>query len=402
MNPLPFALIGVLGTGQTPQALNLDQALALARQNRPAVRSAELRVEQARLQRRSLVAPLPTRLDLQATTNRDLHGNDDDVALSQPIDLFGRRKANRLLGDAQIKLAEAGLRQILGEVQGDVVDLYASTVAAGKLVQTATAQFELAEKLLDATAKRAEGGAVAPVQVKRVSLEVERARLALSLRRATQTAARRRLAGALGVSTDGLSVEEFAIVPVAPVEVATIARQRADLLTLSAQFAIAQANIGVTQLQFRPDFEISARTSRYSYGSSQPTGLRATLSIPVFDFGRRKNDVKAGQAAAAAERKALDDATARAQAEVEAVNVELAAANAQSAGFERLLTDTRELVRVSNVGYREGATALLEVLEATRALRELEENLVEAHLRVAQAQAAYLRTTGTLLGGPIR
>ena len=402
MNPLPFALIGVLGTGQTPQALNLDQALALARQNRPAVRSAELRVEQARLQRRSLVAPLPTRLDLQATTNRDLYGNDDDVALSQPIDLFGRRKANRLLGDAQIKLAEAGLRQILGEVQGDVVDLYASTVAAGKLVQTATAQFELAEKLLDATAKRAEGGAVAPVQVKRVSLEVERARLALSLRRAPQTAARRRLAGALGVSTDGLSVEEFAIVPVAPVEVATIARQRADLLTLSAQFAIAQANIGVTQLQFRPDFEISARTSRYSYGSSQPTGLRATLSIPVFDFGRRKNDVKAGQAAAAAERKALDDATARAQAEVEAVNVELAAANAQSAGFERLLTDTRELVRVSNVGYREGATALLEVLEATRALRELEENLVEAHLRVAQAQAAYLRTTGTLLGGPIR
>ena len=84
------------------------------------------------------------------------------------------------------------------------------------------------------------------------------------------------------------------------------------------------------------------------------------------------------------------------------MNVELAAANAQSAGFERLLTDTRELVRVSNVGYREGATALLEVLEATRALRELEENLVEAHLRVAQAQAAYLRTTGTLLGGPIR
>lgn len=394
--------MSVLGTGQTPQALTLDQALALARQNRPAVRAAELRVEQARLQRRSLVAPLPTRLDLQFTTNRNLYGNDDDVALSQPIDLFGRRKANRSLGNAQVQLAEANLRQTLGEVQGDVVDLYASAVASGKLVRTAAAQLELAQRLLDATAKRAEGGVVAPVQVKRVSLEVERARQTLSLRQASQTAARRRLAGALGAPTEGIVVEEFAIVPVAPVEIAAIALQRADLLTLSAQFAIAQANVGVTQLQFRPDFEISARTSPYSYGSNGPAGLRATLSIPVFDFGRRRNDVKAGQAAAEAERKALDDATARAQAELDAVNVELAAANAQADGFERLLIDTRELVRVSDVGYREGATTLLEVLEATRALREVEESLIESRLRVAQAHAAYLRTTGTLLGGLAR
>ncbi|CAN5690785.1 TolC family protein [soil metagenome] len=392
----------MLGAGQTPQALSLDLAIALAHQNRPAVRSAELRVEQAHLQRRSLVAPLPTRLDLQATTNRNLYGNDDDVALSQPIDLFGRRKANRSLGDAQIKLVEAGLRQTLSEVQGDVVDLYAATVAAGKLVGTAAAQLQLAQRLLDATTKRAEGGVVAPVQVKRVSLEVEWARQTLSLRQAAQTAARRRLAGALGVPTERVSVEDFAIVPVASAEIATIARQRADLLTLSAQFAIAQANIGVTQAQFRPDFEISARTSLHSYGPGQPAGLRATLSIPVFDYGRRRNEVKAGQAAAEAERRALDDATARAQAELDAVNVELAAANAQAEGFERLLTDTRELVRVSDVGYREGATTLLEVLETTRALREVEESLIESRLRVAQAQAAYLRTTGTLLGGPLR
>jgi len=402
LNPLSLALLSALGTGQAPQALSLDQALALARQNRPAVRSAELRVEQARLQRRSLIAPLPTRLDLQATTNRNLYGNDDDVALSQPIDLFGRRKANRSLGDAQIQLAEATLRQTLGEVQGDVVDRYADTVAARQLAATAQAQLELAQRLLDATTKRAEGGIVPPVQIKRVALEVERARQTLSLRQATEAAARRRLAGAVGVPTEQIVVAEFAAVPVVPIDIATVARQRADLLAISAQFAIAQANIGVSQLQFRPDFEISARTSPYSYGPGQPAGLRATLSIPVYDFGRRKNDVKAGQAAAEAERRALADATARAQADLDAVNLEIAAANAQREGFERLLADTRELVRVTSFGYNEGATTLLEVLEATRALREVEESLVESRLRVAQAQAAYLRTTGTLLGGPLR
>lgn len=398
MNPLSFALLGVLSQSQAPPALTLEQALELARQNRPAVQAAELRLAQARLQRKSLVAPLPLRLDLQATTNRDLYGNDDDVALSQPIDLFGRRKASRALGDAQIKLAEAAYRQTVAEVQGDVVDRYAETVAAGQLAATATAQLDLAERLLNATTKRAEGGIVAPVQVKRVALEVERARQTLSLRQAAQAAARRRLAGALGVPTAQVAVTDFAQVTVVPVDSPTLGRQRADLLQLSAQFAIAQANVAVSRVQFRPDFEVSARTSLYSYGSSRPAGLRATIAIPVFDYGRGRNDVKAGEAAAQAERKALDDATARAQAELDAVKVELAAANAQREGFERLLADTRELVRVSDVGYREGATTLLEVLEANRSLREVEESLVESRLRVAQAQAAYLRTTGTLLG----
>lgn len=402
MNPFSLALLSALTSGQTPGALTLDQALALARQNRPTVRAAELRVEQARLQRRSLIAPLPTRLDLQATTNQNLYGNDDDIALSQPIDLFGRRRARRSLGDAQIQLAEATLRQTLGEVQSDVVDRYAETVAAGQLVQTSQAQLELAQRLLDATRRRAEGGIIPPVQIRRVNIEVERARQTLSLRQANQVAARRRLAGALGVPTEQVAVADFATVPVAPIDIATVARQRADLLTLSAQFAIAQANVAVSQVQFRPDFELSARTNAYSYGSNRPSGLRATLSIPVFDFGRRRNDVKAGQAAAQAEQRALTDATARAQAELDAVSVELAAASAQRESFERLLADTRELVRISNVGYNEGATTLLEVLEASRALREVEESLVESRLRVAQAQAAYLRTTGTLLGGPQR
>jgi len=394
--------LSVLAPIQTPQALTLDQALALARQNRPAVRSAELRVEQARFSRKSLVAPQPLRLDLQATSHRGLYGNDDDLALSQAIDLFGRRRANRSLGDAQTQLAEASFRQTVGEVQGDVVDRFAETVAANQFVQTATAQLELAQRLLDATKKRAEGGAVPPIQVKRVNLEVQRARQTLLLRQSAQTAARRRLAGALGVPTEQVSVADFATVPVVPVDLPTLARQRADLLQISAQFAIAQANVAVSQVQFRPDFEISARTSPYSYGPNQPAGLRATLSIPVFDYGRRKNDVKSGQAAAEAERKALADASARAQAELDAVNVELAAATEQRVGFDTLLTDTRELVRVSEFGYREGATTLLEVLEANRSLREVEESLVEARLRVAQAQAAYLRTTGTLLGEPPR
>lgn len=363
------------------------------------MQAAALRVDQAKFQRRSLTAPPPTRLDLQATSNRDLYGNDDDISLAQPIDLFGRRRANRGLGDAQVQLAEAGLRQALLDVQGDVIDRYAETAAARQLAQTAAAQLELSERLLEATRQRSDGGAVPPVQVKRASLEAERARQTLRLRQAALEAARRRLAGAVGVSAEKITETDFPLVSLSQVDLATLGRQRADLLQLSAQASVAQANVAVSRLQFRPDFEISARTSLYSYAGSNPTGIRATLSIPVFDHGRTKNDVRAAQTGADAERKALADATARAQAELDAVNVELAAATEQRESFERILNDTKELVRVSEVGYREGATTLLEVLEATRSLREVEESLVESRLRVTQAQAAFLRTTGTILAG---
>lgn len=40
---------------------------------------------------------------------------------------------------------------------------------------------------------------------------------------------------------------------------------------------------------------------------------------------------------------------------------------------------------------------LVELLEATRALREVEEGMAEAKLRLALAQAEYLRASGQLL-----
>jgi len=384
------------------QTLTLDEALALARQNRPAVRAARLRIEQARFQRRSLAAPLPARLDLQATSNRGLYGNDDDVALTQPIDVFGRRTANRSMGDAQVLLAEAGLREALLEIQGDVVTRYAEAVAAGQLVSTARSQLDLAQRFFDATQKRADGGAIPPVQVKRANLEVQRAKQTLAGREAAQVAAGRRFAGALGVSTEKAAVADFPAIMFASADFAVVTKQRADLLTLAAHLSVAQANVGVGQSSFRPELEISLRGSPYSYGPGQPAGLRATLRLPVFDYGRRRNELQAGRSAVEAEGKSLADAMVRAQAEVDAVQVELSAAVAQVGSFEGLRTDTLELVRVSEVGYREGATTLIEVLEATRTLREVEEGLVESRLRVAQAQATYFRTTGTLLGGSVR
>lgn len=399
MNPVSVLFTGILMpalASQNPPAIDLNGAIGQAMRNRPAVQAARLRVDQARLTRRSLTAAQSTRLDIGASTESELRGNDDDFVLAQPLDLFGRRRANRALGDAQVLLAEASLRQALAEVQGDVVERYADAVAAAQLTDNAAAALEVTERLRELTRLRVEGRIAPAVQLTRVGIEVERARQNLVLRQAQRQAALRRLGGAIGTPIQ--MVADYGAVPTVVIDTAQLRASRGDLLAIAANLRVAEANARVARASGRPELEASARTNVWTPGE-KVSGLRLQLSIPIFDYGRIRSEVQAAQTQVEAERRTLEDATNRAQAELDAVQVEIEAANAQIASFQTLIASARELVEKSEIGLREGAAAitLLDVLEATRALREVEQGLVEARLRLAQAQAAYLRASGRLV-----
>lgn len=381
---------------QSPPPVDLNAAIGQAMRSRPAVQAAKLRLEQTHLSRRSLVAPQSLRLEVGATTEAELRGNEDDLVLAQPLDLFGRRQANRSLGDAQILLAEAGLRQVLSEVQGDVVERYGEAVAASQLERNAAAALEVTERLRELTRLRVEGRIAPAVQLTRVGIEVERARQNLVLRQAQRQAALRRLGGAIGAPVQ--DVADYGQVPTLKIDAATLQTSRADLLTIAANLRLAEASARVARASGRPELQASAHTNVWTPGE-KVSGFRLQLSLPVFDYGRIRSEVKAAQIQVEAERQALDDATNRAAAELEAVQVELGAANEQIASYQTLIASARELVEKSEIGLREGAATitLLDVLEATRALRDVEQGLVEARLRLAQAQAAYVRASGRLL-----
>ncbi|MFX8082890.1 hypothetical protein ABTK87_19260, partial [Acinetobacter baumannii] len=74
------------------------------------------------------------------------------------------------------------------------------------------------------------------------------------------------------------------------------------------------------------------------------------MSIPIFDHGRSRHETEAARNEANAAAKSLADATARALVEVEALNVELAAANDQRGSFEKIIVESKELVRIAEVG----------------------------------------------------
>ena len=373
-------------------SLDLSKALSLARSNRATVVAAEQRVVSAKAMRKSLAAFPATRLSLGYTSPIEAGGSDDDLVISQPIDLFGRRSASASLGDAGILRAEADLRKTLSELQFEVIEEFSAAATAQALATSAEQTKDIAQQLYDAIATLVEEGRTPGVELARVRIELERARLKERQRTAELKSSLERLAALIAMPTDQVEVKEFA-----QIEIPTgRTHDGPDLLILSSEVSRAEAEERVARLINAPDLEVQARRSAWQDRDAK-VGARIQLSFPLYDDGRSRAERNAAQATTLATRKSLEDATRIAQAELRSSQVELVAAQEQITGYEAIVETARLLVERSRAGYTDRAVTLIELLEATRALREVEESFVEAKHRLALSQAKYLRANGTIL-----
>lgn len=397
---MAVAFVG-LSSGQAaskdhPSPITLDAALAQARASRPLLQAAERQLEAARRSRAAAgVAPSPT-LFLGVTGKGDPTGGSEDLALVAPLDVFGRTSAARATGDAAVLTAEAELRRAQAEVQAEVLARFADTAAAEALWSVARTQNEINARLLDATRRRAEEGAVPGVQVQRARIEADRSGRTLLRREAEVRAARLRLAAAIGREGD-VTVEPNAfpdLVRALPSEGSVVATP--EILARSAEVRGTTADVRVARLLGRPELQLEVRRGPLYEGSNR-VYPRLQLSLPLFDGGRARDERRAAEARRQGAEHALADARLLARAALEAARIEFAAAGQEVASFADTLDAARTLAERSEVGLREGAMTFTDALEATRALREVEEGLAEARRRLAGATLELLRAGGVIL-----
>jgi cobalt-zinc-cadmium efflux system outer membrane protein len=322
-------------------------------------------------------------------------GSDEDLVISQPIDIFGRRSAARSSGNALVLQAEASLRLVEQELQGDVVAIYIESVAASSRLANAREAEEAAARLLDAIKRLVEGGRLPGVQATRVSIELERARAARKQRESEVAAEIRRLHGVLGVDIQG-TPGGFPSIATPNIDERDLILQRADLLLLSADVASAEADIRLARTNRLPQLELQGRRSAWQE-TDRAYGARIQLSFPLFDSGRSRAEETAARKSAEAARKSFTDLARIARAEIEAARIEVQGAQDQIESLDIVLQTTRDLVSKTQAGLIAGANTLIDVLDAARALREILESLTEARVTLALAQARYLRATGGLL-----
>jgi cobalt-zinc-cadmium efflux system outer membrane protein len=349
-----------------------------------------LRVESARKAARAEAAYAPLELGLGASSRSEIGATDQDLFLSQPLDLFGRQSSARAVGDASVQSAVAEFRALALELQTELLTAYAEAVAAKHQSEVAGELLTVAEAVLSATQRRFDEGKIAAVQVTRASIERSRARQTLELRKAGYEAATQRLAGLLGATAEGLTVASVAkIEPLANPEPS----ERPDLLAQRAAVAAADAEARAARASSLPELNVQLVRSPWGDGRGTFAG-RIQLTWAAFDHGRVRASVQAARLRAESAQKLLQDVELRAAAELKAAQIELAASESRIRAVEEILQSVRELVTKSQRGFAEGIGTQLEVLEATRALREVEQELIDARRQFALAVIAQYEAAG--------
>lgn len=392
-NQLTISFLLATSVCQGQSQVTAQDALKLASQNRPVLAVAKLRVEEARATAKSLGAFSPLELAVGASSRNDVGPTDQDLALTQGFDLFGRQRSARSLGAAGIDRALAAYRATASELQTEVLTAFAEAVSAKHQSEVSNELLTVAEGLFNATKRRFDEGKVAELQVTRANIELERAKQASELRRADFAAAITRLSGLLGTGADTLSVEPDASIDVLA---SPTVDERPDLLELKADVLIAEAEARVASVSNRPEFSLQLVRSPWGSDPGYFVG-RAQLTWAIFDHGRARNESRAANLRAEAARKQLLDATAKAKLELEATKIEIDARQARVQSYEAILGSARDLVAKFQKGFSEGFGTQIDVLEATRALREVEQELVEARRQLAVAVIAQYKASGFLV-----
>lgn len=375
------------------QPIELDQALRLAIQNRPGIQAARKSVELAKLHSRSLGIQSPLTLGVGASSNTTIGGADDDLYLAQGFDLFGKLKASRRLGEAGVEYANALLRDSMLNLQTEVLIAYFEAVTAAELSNAAQDLQRVSEALLAATKRRFEEGKVPEVQVTRSIIEVDRAKQGALMRGAQYQAAIKRLAGVMGQGESTIEVNlEATINQPATTNIA----ERPDLLVLKAEISAAKAEIQVARSSLKPELEL--RASRSPWGDSDGIyGGRIQLTWPLYDHGKVRLETEAAKKKVEVAEKRYQDTEGVAKAELSAIETEIESARQQVATYSEIVSLARDLVSRSQLGYSEGVGTLIDVLEATQSLREVEKERAEAKLQLNKSLIRYYQTTGTLV-----
>jgi len=278
-------------------------------------------------------------------------------------------------------------------LQSEVLTAFAIAVSASHRREVAAELQVVAEGLLNVTRRRFDEGKIAELQVTRASIEFQRAKQTRELKDADYQAAMTRLASLLGVPQGEFSVvSNAAIEPVATPSI----MDRPDILELKAEVAKATAEAEFARATSRPELSLQVVRSPWSNdrGFFVP---RAQITWNLWDHGQARNQVRAAHLRAEAATKALLDATARAEQELAAVQIELESRHAHINSYEAILVSAKDLVVKAQKGFAEGFGTQVDVLEATRALREVEQELVEARQQLAFAVIRQYEASGYLV-----
>lgn len=297
-----------------------------------------------------------------------LDGSSSTWQLSQRFESgrSARRDTAQSMAEAEQQRVAQGRRLLLAEVRSAWVEV----LAGQQSLAFATELGVVASQTRDVVAAQVQAGKVSPVELKRLEVAMATLQRREQQARLNLQAARYKLAALQGLSKpdfETLPPELPAIRPLPPQNVLLPERSPA-LLQAQAETRSREAGVRVAKAGRLPSVTVNLGQTRYEDAGGE-SSWQMGIGVPLPLFDRNQGAVTASEAR-------LREARAREEATAQTVQSELATLYPQVQGLEQqlqsfgnhVLPASEEAYQAISKGYRYGKFALLDVLDAQRAL----------------------------------
>jgi cobalt-zinc-cadmium efflux system outer membrane protein len=386
-------LAGALAMAGRPafaEPVSLTDALARGQEVSP--RIARARAELKAAEGRALQAGVRPNPTLSAEVEnfsgtgpyRTFRQTETTVAVSQPFELGGKRRARKEVAAAERAFAQIALRRAEADLAYDIVVAHAALRAAEDRAGLARNVLDRAVELARIAGTLVDVGRDPPLTRLRADALLAEAK-AETLRVGSELlSARQQLALLTGSEDPDLSAMAQDLPP--PPALSADAQSLDERLAAAGRDTAA-ARVRLAQAEGVPDVTVSGGVRNFR--ESRDTAFLVGVSIPLPVFNRNRGNIHAARAdgdAAEAElaQARLDTRFSRRDAELM-----LTAANERVAALSGAgLFQAGEAARVAETGYQQGKFTLIELIDAQAALTSAHLKLIEAQLDRARALAA--------------
>lgn len=329
------------------------------------------------------------------------------ASASYAIDFWGKRREAQAAASARLEVARAESNDATLLLRTALVDAYVRLDAAWRERDVAAAGLARRQGVIDLIATRERAGLATGIETAQAREAITATRDEMAWLDGEIAARRHQIAALLGrdpAFADGLARPSLkAIGDPAPLSAipARLLGARADVAAARATVEAAAREIGVARAAFYPDVNLVAFAGVQSIGlgsllraGSIATGAGPAVSLPIFDGGRLRANLRGKTADYDAAVAAYNGALTEALRQVADGVTGLAAERARQSEARAAVAHWSHILDLQKLRERHGLSGAADRLSTETVLLLATRRAAEADARVAIAQIALIRALG--------
>lgn len=422
--PLAWSTPAPEGTVATPLAQwwqrfndpQLTQLVALALQTNTSVRSAQAALQQARAQADVQAAGLLPSVGSSASAQRSRASNSTGNSFqagfdaSWEPDVFGRLRSGLNASEADARAAEASLADVQVSLAAETAVTYVELRGLQQRLAIARSNLASQQETLQITQWRLQAGLTTSLVAEQARAAAEQTAAQIPSLESSLAQSRHSLAvltGQAPLALDNLLGDTLAVPQPAQelaLEIpAETLRQRPDVRAAEQRIAAALARVSQADAARYPSFSISGNLGLRALtlgalgdGASVASALLASVSMPVFDGGAARAQVRVQEAVLAQARVAYEASVLTALKDVEDALAALQGDRERLARLQAAADAAGNAALLAQQRYRSGLIDFQSVLETQRTLLSTQDSVATT---VASVSADHVRLYKALGGG---